>query len=469
MLLWSDPQAGAQRAMDRAGADWRALARARIALRAGAAGVDALIEAVPERLSDDPGLAYERFLWRVERGREDSAVELMLARSVSPAALGRPELWAERRQRWARERMRAGEPDVAYQLAAGHHLSGGTTFSDLEWLAGFIALTDLDDPQLALRHFEAGEDAVFTPISLGRMGYWRGRALEAMGRDDEAMAAFREGARHQTSFYGQLAAERAGLPTDAALLGGPVPGPMPGALAESSALRAADLLLAADERHLAALFLTHLAEGQSPEGMAQLGAWAEARGDAFLQVKLGKRAAELGVVLPEHYYPLHPIAQADLPIDPALALSIARRESEFHPGVASHVGAQGLMQLMPGTARDVARELGLPFSHARLTADPAYNARLGSAYLLGLERRFGRNVPLVAAGYNAGPGRPARWSSERGDPRASEVDAVDWIEHIPFDETRNYVMRVMESVPIYRMRLAGRVEPLRVSQELKAR
>ena len=301
------------------------------------------------------------------------------------------------------------------------------------------------------------------------MGYWRGRALEAMGREDEALAAYREGARHQTSFYGQLAAERAGLPTDPALLGGPEPGPMPEALAQSSVLRAADLLLAAGERHLAAYFLTHLAGSQSPEGMAQLGAWAAARGDAYLQVKLGKRAAELGVVLPEHYYPLHPIAQADLPIDPALALSIARRESEFHPGVASHAGAQGLMQLMPGTARDVARGLGLPYSHARLTADPAYNVILGSTYLLGLEARFGRNVPMVAAGYNAGPGRPARWASERGDPRAAGTDAVDWIEHIPFDETRNYVMRVMESVPVYRMRLSGRLEPFRLSQELKAR
>ena len=469
MLLWSDPQVGAQRAMDRVGDDWRALARARIALRAGAPGVDALIEAVPAALKDDPGLAYERFLWRLERGREESAVELMLARSVSAESLGQPELWARQREGWARRRMRAGQPDVAYALAAGAHLSEGSEHADLEWLSGFLALSDLGDPQLALGHFDAALEAVWTPISLGRMHYWRGRALEAAGREAEAQAAYREGGRWQTSFYGQLAAERGGVPTDPALTGADRSPGMPPELAEDSVLRATELLLAAGEDQLAARFLTHLAESQDEAGLAALGAWAEARGEPYLEVKLGKEAASMGVVLPRHYYPLHPMTEADLPVDMALALSIARRESEFHPGVASGVGAQGLMQLMPATAREVSRDLGLSYSRARLTSDPAYNATLGSAYLAGLERRFGANVPMIAAGYNAGPGRPARWARERGDPRDRGVDAVDWIEHIPFDETRNYVMRVMESVPVYRMRLSGEVEPLRVGEELKAR
>ena len=468
-LLWEDPQVGALRAMARVGPDWQALARARIGLRGGAGNVDTLIAAVPERLADDAGLAYERFRWRLGRGREEGAIELMLARSVSGEALGRPELWAERRERWARERMRAGQADVAYRLAAGDFLREGTLHADLQWLAGFVALTDLGDPQLALTHFDTALDAVWTPISLGRMHYWRGRALEALGREAEAMAAYREGGRHQTAFYGQLAAERGGVAPDPAILGASPAGPMPEALARNTVLEAADLLLAAGEPQLAALFLAHLAESQGPEGVAQLGAWAQARGEPYLQVKIGKAAAQAGVVVPEHYFPLHPIAEADLPVDAALALAIARRESEFHPGVASGAGAQGLMQLMPATAREVAGQLGLPYSRARLTSDPAYNATLGSAYLLGLEARFGRNVPMVAAGYNAGPGRPARWARERGDPRAPGVDAVDWIEHIPFDETRNYVMRVMESVPLYRMRLKGALEPWRLGEELKSR
>lgn len=469
MLLWSDPQAGALRAMDRVGDDWRALARARMALRVDGSNVDALIEAVPARLQDDAGLAYERFRWRLGRGRDESAAELLLARSASAETLGRPELWAEEREAWARERMRAGDAGAAYALAAGNHLSGGSMRADLEWLAGYVALIQMGDAERALGHFDNGLASVWTPISLGRMHYWRGRALEALGREDEARAAYREGGLWQTSFYGQLAAEKGGVPTDPALLGAPDPGPMPEALAGNSVLQAAELLLAAEERHLAARFLAHLALTENEASLPHLGAWAAARGDHFLQVKIGKAAAERGVVLPEHYYPLHPLAQAELPVHPALALSIARRESEFHPGVASHVGAQGLMQLMPATAREVAGALGLPYSHGRLTADPAYNARLGSAYLQGLEVRFGRNVPMVAAGYNAGPGRPARWAAERGDPRAPGTDAIDWIEHIPFEETRNYVMRVMESVPVYRMRLSGELEPFRLSEELKAR
>ena len=274
------------------------------------------------------------------------------------------------------------------------------------------------DPQLALTHFDTAREAVWTPISLGRMHYWRGRALDALGREEEAQAAFREGGRHQTAFYGQLAAEAAGVPTDPRLAAAPDPGPMPEALAGNSVLRAAELLSAAGEPQLAARFLTHLAGSRDEEGLAHLGAWAAERGDPYLQVKLGKKAAEMGVVLPQHYFPLHPLAEADLPVEPELALSIARRESEFHPGVASHAGAQGLMQLMPATAREVAGQLGLPYARARLT-DPVYNARLGSAYLAGLQRRFGRNVPMVAAGYNAGPGRPARWARERGDPRSA--------------------------------------------------
>ena len=179
-----------------------------------------------------------------------------------------------------------------------------------------------------------------------------------------------------------------------------------------------------------------------------------------MQVAIGKRAAQMGVVVPAHLFPLHPLAGARMAVEPAAALAVARRESEFHPGAASGVGAQGLMQLMPATAQEVSRQLGLRYARARLTSDPEYNVALGTAYLAGLRERFGDNLAMIAAGYNAGPGRPARWARERGDPRAMDVDAaVDWIEHIPFTETRNYVMRVTESVPVYRQRLSGEAAP----------
>jgi soluble lytic murein transglycosylase len=150
----------------------------------------------------------------------------------------------------------------------------------------------------------------------------------------------------------------------------------------------------------------------------------------------------------------------DLPVDPALALSIARRESEFNTGIASPVGALGLMQVMPATAEEVAGWLNLPYSRARLTSDWQYNATLGAAYLAYLQDEFGPSPVMIAAGYNAGPSRPRAWIRERGDPRLRQMDVVDWIEHIPFVETRNYVQRVTESLPVYQARLSGQAGPV---------
>ena len=191
--------------------------------------------------------------------------------------------------------------------------------------------------------------------------------------------------------------------------------------------------------------------------------------DANAALLLAKAAAGKGVIWPRAYFPLNGLEAMILPVSTELALSIARRESEFNPAAVSGAGARGLMQVMPATAKRMAGELGLGYEGGRLTSDWQYNARIGSAYLAGLIKEFGPTPVLVAAGYNAGPGRPRRWIDELGDPRTDGVDVVDWIEHIPFRETQNYIMRVTESLPIYRARLAAKSGPLRFSQELKGR
>ncbi|MDX5383260.1 MAG: lytic transglycosylase domain-containing protein, partial [Rhodobacterales bacterium] len=209
------------------------------------------------------------------------------------------------------------------------------------------------------------------------------------------------------------------------------------------------------------------AEGQDATGLAQLGEMAIDLGEPHLAVMIGKEAANQGVTLPRPYYALHPMRDMRLPVPMELAKSIARRESEFDPAVVSGAGAQGLMQLMPGTAAEVARDLGLDHDAGRVLSDWSYNARLGSGYLARLGADFGGNVVLVAAAYNAGPSRPIRWMQEQGDPRGMSADqVVDWIEHIPFRETRNYVMRVAESLPIYRARLGLDPHPVPFSREL---
>ncbi|TCP40576.1 lytic transglycosylase domain-containing protein [Rhodovulum marinum] len=468
-MLWQGHFVSARRVLPLAPDGWEALAAARIALREQAPGVDVLIERVPEALRGDAGLAYERFLWRARKGRNADAIDLMEERSSSAAALGRPGQWAGWRRVFARQVLREGDAKRAYGLAARHFLTGGEDYADLEWLAGFIALRFLGDADTALAHFRRFEAAVETPISLGRAGYWEGRALEALGRAEEAQAAYRMGGAHQTSFYGLLAAEKAGMAMDPALVGDETyPEWRDAPWAEGSVLRAALMFHEAGERNLMEWFLTHLAETAGPEGQRQLAGLALRLGEPHVALRIAKVAAGQGNVMMAAYFPVTDLAEADHPVPAELVLAIARRESEFDPGVASGAGALGLMQLMPRTAEAMAEKLEVSYSTKALTRDPAYNARLGAAYLAQLIEEFGPNPVLVSAAYNAGPSRAHRWVAERGDPRSAGVDVVDWIEMIPFRETRNYVMRVAESLPVYRARLSGRTGVLRLSEELKA-
>jgi soluble lytic murein transglycosylase len=469
-ILWDGGRiAEAERMLPRVSEDWRALARARMGLRADKDGVTALIAAVPEALKDDPGLACERFAYRMRRDNYPDAAALLLERSTDAASLGRPAVWAERRALLARLEMRQGAAQTAYAIASSHHLTGGSDYSDLEFLAGYIALRKLDDPDRALQHFIRLENAVATGISLARAHYWQGRAWEAKGNGAEAEAAYQRAARHQSAYYGQLAAERLGLTLDAALLADEPPAGdwRSAAFAQSSVLAAALLLADAGDRTLAKRFMLHLGESLDATGLAQLAEAALARGEPHIALLVGKAAAERGVILPRAYYPAPTFVPDDLAVSRALALSITRRESEFDPEAQSSAGARGLMQLMPGTAQKEAKELGLTYALSKLTEDPGFNVALGASYLAEMAAEFGPSIALIASGYNAGPGRPREWIRRFGDPRSADVDVVDWVESIPFAETRTYVMRVAESVVIYRARLKGVAGPVRISAELR--
>jgi soluble lytic murein transglycosylase len=468
MLLWQGEAAAAERLLPRVSEGWQKLARARLALRAEAPGVDTLIAAIPASLAGDPGLAFERYQWRARKGRNAEAIDLAL--SLDSDSLGRPAAWADWRGPLARWAIREGRPREAYRVASRHGLTEGSDYAELEWLAGYVALTRLDDPETALRHFQRFRVAVASPISMGRAGYWEGRAEEALGDAEGAAQAYAFGAEHQTSFYGLLAAEKAGIPMDPALMGKiEYPDWRTAPFATSSVFAAATLLHDAGEEDLAERFLAHLAEGQDEVGVGQLVDFALSLNEPHLALMIAKRAAEQGIVVPKGYYPLVNLGVTDPRVPLELALAIARRESEFDPDVMSSVGARGLMQVMPATAQEVATRLAIDFDDRRLLTDPVYNATIGKAYLAELIDTFGHNYVLVSAAYNAGPSRPVRWMSERGDPRAGEIDVVEWIESIPFTETRNYVMRVMESLPVYRARLTGQVQPIRLSEELRQR
>lgn len=469
-MLWRGATQNATRMLDRVPAGHAALARARLALQARENGVNALINTIPAALADDPGLAHDRFQWRLNRDLLDEAAELLSERSQSAERLGRPEAWATGRQRLVRRALAERAYRLGYELASRHGLEDGVQMVDLEWLAGFFALRHLDDPEAALRHFSTIRLRVSSPISLGRAGYWEGRAYEAMGQPENARAAYEFGAEHQTAYYGQLAAERAGLPIDPAFLATPqYPDWHLTSLGQSDLLQAAFLLHRAGEWHEARRFVLHLARSLDTED--ELGALAQLwldRGEPNFAINIAKLAVQSGIVLPSAYFPLTGLENASLPAPADLVMAIARRESEFDPAVVSHADARGLLQVLPGTGELMARRLGIDFDPARLTTDPEFNALLGATYLEQLIQEFGA-LPLVAAGYNAGPGRPRRWITEFGDPRDPAVDPIDWVERIPFAETRNYVMRVLESLVLYRAILNGDNGPIRLSELLRGR
>ncbi len=418
-------------------------------------------------LTGDAAAAYAEFdkAWR---SRDWPAAEAtIIAASSSFEALGDPGRWAVRRRSLARRAQREGRYEAAYEIASQHYLASGRSFADLEWLAGWISLRFLDDPGRAVGHFMRFYADVETPISLGRGGYWIGRAYEALGDTEAAMRWYREGGRHQTSFYGQLAAAKSGMAGDPAVAGGPLPAWETSPALRSDDIRAALIIYYAGETNLAKQFFVHLAN--SLPGEPAIGALADLAldlGEHSFAVKIAKVAARRGFVIHTAYYPVTPLASFQRGVESALALSIARQETEHDPRAVSPAGARGLMQLMPGTAKIVATQLGLEYDRSRLLDDWQYNATLGQTYLADQIDRFAGSYVMAAAAYNAGPHRVDQWISEYGDPRLGSVDLIDWMETVPFEETRNYMQRVVEGLYVYRSRISGVAGPMTIEQDL---
>ncbi|MFV0293367.1 MAG: transglycosylase SLT domain-containing protein, partial [Paracoccus sp. (in: a-proteobacteria)] len=388
----------------------------------------------------------------------------------SAEALRRPEVWAEARADYTRAALRAGDWDAAEKLAASHYLEPGTEgFAELEFLAGYAALRGGVSDR-ALRHFRQLADNTNSVISQSRAFYWLGRAEELAGNDEAAQAEYKKAAIIQSAYYGQLAAEHIGVETDPALsLPGRAEATLPQwrrhGLRENEVFQAGVFAFAAGQPELGQRFFLHLSETATPEDIGRMARLALEMHYPWYALRLAKRAAGKGTVYPAVYFPLTGLEDENLDLPPELVMAISRQESEFNHTVSSHVGARGLMQLMPETARQMATQVGIEYNLARLTQDPYYNARLGAAYLQGLRDRFGPSSALVAAGYNAGPGRSRQWTERFGDIRNGS-DPVDWVEMIPFDETRNYVMRVTEALSVYRSRIAGHPVALTPTRDL---
>jgi soluble lytic murein transglycosylase len=450
-LLW-DGRSGApyQRMLTRVEPGQKALAEARMRLKTGAGGVEAAIRNVPANLQSDPGFLYERAKWRRVRGQNDGAREILLK---PPSDLVRPDLWWRETEYQARQALRDGDISLAYRLAAAHKPGGERIQADAEFLAGFVALRFLDDRRTALQHFRKLHDGVTAPISRARGAYWAGRAAEAAGDAAGAKVWYGKAAEHLTTFYGQIAA---GKLSDAAPTPPADPKPTPAevqAFRRNELARVVQILNELGPNELFVAFAVALVDRAKTPGEKALAlAHVRSTGRIDTAVAVSRRVARDGHVLVENAYPIIALPKGDGP-EPALVHAVIRQESGFDQRAVSRAKAQGLMQLMPATAKLVSKELGLRYDLAELTQNPTYNITLGRSYLNGLIEDFDGSYIAAIAGYNAGPGRIKRWLRDNGDVRKGEVDVLDWIEQIPIAETRNYVQRVLEALYVYRTRM----------------
>jgi soluble lytic murein transglycosylase len=453
-LLYAERPAAALRAAALAGPDEVALAEARIAAMNGPLPARA-VAAVPPALQKDPGLLFARVqdARRANRARE-AAGWLALA-PTDPAALIDPDKWWSEQRMVARELIDIGESRQALAICAAAAPASVPAKVDAAFHAGWIALRFLGEAEEAAKRLDAANAVAATPLSIARAAYWRGRAAESLGRGDEARRFYERAAAFPIAYYGQLAGERLGRQTLVLRAPSTVAAPE----ARDEATRVVAWLYAAGLDDLANA-LAQAAGGEWSDE-AQLAALADevaTHGDAAANVAFGKIVTERGFALDASAFPLAGVPQfaplvgsADL----ASVYAVARQESEFARQAASGMGAKGLMQILPSTAQDAARRAGVAYDSARLIADPAYNAQLGAAFLGQMIADQGGSVALALAAYNAGAGRVAQWIAAYGDPRTGKADPVDWVERIPFDETRDYVERVSENIGVYRARFAA--------------
>ncbi|MBI5941008.1 MAG: lytic transglycosylase domain-containing protein [Caulobacterales bacterium] len=446
---------------------YRPIADARIALRSNSPSGNDLIANMTPGQRQDPGLIYEQAAYFQRRGLTVMALQLARGLKAAPTQEVASRAWTTDRRKMVVAALAAGDYQGAYGAAANTGLIIGPDAAEAEFYAGWIALSKLKNPSQAAGHFARLAAAGTSPITQGRALYWQGRAAEALGDKAAAQAFYLKGAQHITVFYGQLAAERAGLTTLTLPKDPPVTQADRARFEGRELVRALRLLYETGNRDTFKVFALHIDDTlPTAAECALLVDLARSHGDPDTAMRAVRTAAQRGMTLPERGYPI--LISPNVPggAEPAFVFSITRQESNFDPRARSAPGARGLMQLMPATGASTARSLGEPYSVDRLF-ESDFNMKLGARYLGDMISQFGGSYVMAAAAYNAGPGRPGQWAALCGDPRGAATDPLDYIECIPFVETRNYVMRTLETTQVYRARIAGGSAPLTLSNDLK--
>jgi len=465
-LAWNNKYWDLKRLLRYLPKDYELLYNARQLLMSKSYGVDNAISKVPAKFKNDSGLNYDRLKWRRKRGRVDSSVEIFLKIKNTKDYLVRPDKWWVEREIISRSLIYKKKYELAYKISSNHGMDEGPDFAAAEWMSGWIALSFLDDPLLAKDHFENFYDNVGYPISVARGAYWLGKTYEKLNNNELSVKWFTEASKYLTTYYGQLAFlklnpnENFELSKDFK-----VKKEYREYFFKKDIVRTIYLLDELDEDKYAKFMLRHLALDNINNGSEILAAELATNIERFdFAIQISKIASYEKRFHNKYNYPIistpEYINGRKIP-ESAFILSIIRQESEFDLSANSHAGAKGLMQLMPYTAKLVAKQAKLPYSKSRLTADPEYNINLGSHYIAGLILEYEGAYPFAIAAYNAGPKRVRYWKKINKNPQKNQIDYVDWIELIKFRETRNYVQRVLENYNVYRYILEQKPIPMK--------
>jgi soluble lytic murein transglycosylase len=468
--------AGAKRAAQRLGGDELAIVKACAAVRGKADKAKDALDDVAAEARQDLGYTLCRIQWMLAQNKLDDAARLMVAASPETMALQDTDQWWRERRSLARKLLDQGKFQTAYDVIRAAATPANEYYrADVHFMCGWIALRYLDNPKAAATHFAHIDDGATNPIVLARANYWRGRAAEALGQTDAMRAGYEAAARYPTAYYGQLA--RAKLGRDQIELRAPVLASAD-APASDERVRAADMLYEIGERDVVLYFAADLGEQSSDVALLEaLGELTGRRNDARAMLQIGKPGLGRGMPLDHYAFPtigIPPHRQVAPEIERSVIYSVARTESAFDQRDKSAANAVGLMQVTPEAGRDTAKRFGVSYDWDRMVSDPVYNTQMGAAELSALLSEYKGSHIMTFAGYNAGRGRVRDWVKAYGDPRDPKIDPVDWVERIPFSETRNYVQRVIENLAVYRMRfdsdtaVAAKSDARVVTQETNA-
>ena len=433
----------------------RALYNARFILMTHSYGVDKAISDVPDELKSDLGLEYDRLSWRTRRNRLEGSLEI-LRRYHGEETLVYPDKWWNLRENIARDLVYEKKYAEAYEVASNHHLNEGPNYADAEWLSGWLALSFLNNPKKAIVHFSNFYSNVSYPISAARGAYWLGLAFEKNNDIEQSKKFFKEAAVFTRTYYGQLAFakvkidEKLQLPEEFK-----VDQNYEKEFNKNKFIKIVKLMYELDHTKFSKDIIKYLASLNVEKGSEVLAAkLATEVGRYDYAIQISKDASYEKRFINIYNYPVITVPGViNNKVMPSanLILAIIRQESEFDARANSYVGAQGLMQLMPATAKLVSKNINVPYSKTSLTKDPNYNIKLGTYYFNMLLEDYDGVFPFAIGAYNAGPNRIKSWLKRYGDPNRGQINFVDWVELIRFEETRNYVQRVIENINVYKV------------------